>query len=127
LNDGSGKTIYPGTIDRGFTVFKYITLILWRVRALLCNDREKGGYTRAVSWNRLCKHVPVARQQIINNATVGPQQWKRSVFCAARVEVLLARYKVNENPTFSSERMLHKAYYLKSSVGKISGCRPQGA
>jgi hypothetical protein len=31
-----------------------------------------------VSGQRLCKHVPVARQQILNNATVGLQQWKRS-------------------------------------------------
>jgi hypothetical protein len=25
---------------------------------------------------RLDKHVPFARQQILNNATAGPQQWK---------------------------------------------------
>jgi hypothetical protein len=33
----------------------------------------------AVSGQRLGKHVPVARQQILNNATVGLQQWKRGV------------------------------------------------
>jgi hypothetical protein len=32
-------------------------------------------YTRAVSGQRLGKHVPVARQQILNNATVRLQQW----------------------------------------------------
>jgi hypothetical protein len=30
-----------------------------------------GAYTRAVSGQRLGKHVPVAREQILNNATVG--------------------------------------------------------
>jgi hypothetical protein len=35
-----------------------------------------GGYTRAVSKQRLGKHVPVAGQKILNNATVGLQQWK---------------------------------------------------
>jgi hypothetical protein len=32
-----------------------------------------GGYTRAISVKRLGKHVPVVRQQILNNATVGPK------------------------------------------------------
>jgi hypothetical protein len=27
---------------------------------LVCNDREIGGYTKAVSWQRLGKHVPAA-------------------------------------------------------------------
>jgi hypothetical protein len=31
------------------------------VEPLLCNDREMGGYTRAVSGQQLDKHVPVAR------------------------------------------------------------------
>jgi hypothetical protein len=37
-----------------------------------------GGYTRDVSGQRLGKHIPVARQQILNNGTVGlcVQQWK---------------------------------------------------
>jgi hypothetical protein len=35
--------------------------VLKRAEPLLCNDREMGGYTRAVSEQRLCKHVPVAR------------------------------------------------------------------
>jgi hypothetical protein len=35
-----------------------------------------GGYTVAVSGQRLGKHFPVARQQIFNSATVGLQQWK---------------------------------------------------
>jgi hypothetical protein len=49
---------------------------MWRVEPLLSNDREMGGYTRAVSGRRLGKHVLVARQQILDNATVGLQQWK---------------------------------------------------
>jgi hypothetical protein len=35
-----------------------------------------GGYTRDASGQRLGKHVPVARHQVLNNATVGLQQWK---------------------------------------------------
>jgi hypothetical protein len=54
---------------------------MWRVEQLLCNDREMGGYTRSVSGQRLGKHVPVAMQQILNNATIGLQQWK-SLFSA---------------------------------------------
>jgi hypothetical protein len=34
--------------------------ILQRVEPLLCNDREMGGYTRAVSGQRLSKHVHAA-------------------------------------------------------------------
>jgi hypothetical protein len=36
------------------------THTLVRVEPLLCNDREIGGYTRAVSGQRLGKHVPTA-------------------------------------------------------------------
>jgi hypothetical protein len=36
-------------------------------------------YTVTVSGQWLGKHIPVARQQIINNATVGLQQWKWGV------------------------------------------------
>jgi hypothetical protein len=36
---------------------------------------------------RLVEHVPVARQQIINNAKVG-LQWKSCVFYVVRVEML---------------------------------------
>jgi hypothetical protein len=46
---------------------------------LLCNDREMGGYTRAVSGQQLGKHVVVGRQQILNNATVGRNN-RRAVF-----------------------------------------------
>jgi hypothetical protein len=45
-----------------------------------------GGYTRTVSGQRLGKHVPVARPQILNNATVGPQQWKSYVFYVVPAE-----------------------------------------
>jgi hypothetical protein len=36
-------------------------------------------YTAAGTGQRFGKHVPVARQQILNNATVVLQQWKRGV------------------------------------------------
>jgi hypothetical protein len=35
---------------------------------LLCNDRETGGYTKAVSRQLLGKDVPIAGQQSLNNA-----------------------------------------------------------
>jgi hypothetical protein len=38
------------------TIFR----ILWRVEPLLCTDREISIYTRAVSMQRLGKHVPAA-------------------------------------------------------------------
>jgi hypothetical protein len=38
--------------------------ILWHVEPLLCNDREMGGYNKAVSGQRLGKHVPIATQQL---------------------------------------------------------------
>jgi hypothetical protein len=41
---------------------------------LLSDDSELGKYNRPVSRQQLGKHVPVARQQIPNNATVGLQQ-----------------------------------------------------
>jgi hypothetical protein len=47
-----------------------------------------GGYTMDVSGQRLSKHVPVARQQILNNVTVGLQQWKSYVFYVVRTEML---------------------------------------
>jgi hypothetical protein len=60
----------------------------WRVEPLLCNDREMDGYIRAVSGQRLGKHVPVARQQIFNSLTVRLEQWKSSVFYVVRAEVI---------------------------------------
>jgi hypothetical protein len=47
-----------------------------------------GGYTRAVSEQRLGKHIPVARQEIINNATVGLQQWMSCVFYVVIADML---------------------------------------
>jgi hypothetical protein len=47
-----------------------------------------GGYTRAVSGQRLPKHVPAARRQILNNTTVGLQQWKSYVLYVVLVERL---------------------------------------
>jgi hypothetical protein len=47
-----------------------------------------GGYTTAVSGQRLDKHVPVARRQILNNATVGLQQWKNCVLYVVCDEVI---------------------------------------
>jgi hypothetical protein len=43
-----------------------------------------GGYTRDVSGQRLGRHVPVAEQQIFNNATVEQQQRKSCIFYVAR-------------------------------------------
>jgi hypothetical protein len=48
-----------------------------------------GEYTRAVSRQRFGKHV--ARQQILNNVTVGLQQRKRGVFYVVLAERLYAR------------------------------------
>jgi hypothetical protein len=47
-----------------------------------------GGYTGFVSGQRLGNDVPVARQQIRNNATGGLQQWKIYVLCVVRAERL---------------------------------------
>jgi hypothetical protein len=52
------------------------------------NDHELGGYTRAATGQRLYKHVPVDRYQILNNATVGIEQWESCVFYVARAERL---------------------------------------
>jgi hypothetical protein len=49
LNDGSGKTIYPGTIDRGFTVSinKYYFLYLGYIAAGIAQtvQRRVKGWT----------------------------------------------------------------------------------
>jgi hypothetical protein len=47
-----------------------------------------GGYTRAVSGQRLGKNFPVAMQQILNNAAVELQQWKSCVFYVGLTEML---------------------------------------
>jgi hypothetical protein len=62
--------------------------MLWRVEPLLCNDREISEYTRPISGQRVGKHVPIARQQILNNATAGLQQWKGCVFYVVRADRL---------------------------------------
>jgi hypothetical protein len=64
------------------------TLCTLRAVPLLCDHREIGKYTRPVSRQRLGKHVPVAWQQILNNAAVGLQQWKSCVFYVVRAERL---------------------------------------
>jgi hypothetical protein len=46
-----------------------------------------GRYTRAVSGERICKHISIARQQILNNETVGLQQWKSFVFYVMHAEM----------------------------------------
>jgi hypothetical protein len=46
-------------------------ITLRRTDPFLCNDRKMCGYNRAVSGQRLSKHVPVASQQILKNTTVG--------------------------------------------------------
>jgi hypothetical protein len=45
------------------------------------------GYARAVSGQRFGKHVPIARQQILNNAKVGKQQ-RKTVSYVVRAEML---------------------------------------
>jgi hypothetical protein len=67
---------------------KYDTIIFWSVELLLCNDCKMCRYIRAVSEQRSGKHVPIARQQILKNATVGLQQWKSCVFCGPFLEVI---------------------------------------
>jgi hypothetical protein len=52
------------------------------------------GYTRAVSGQRLCKHVPVARQQILNIATTKLQQWKNDIVYLIRAEMLQAKERL---------------------------------
>jgi hypothetical protein len=42
----------------------------------------------AISGQRLGNHVPVASQQILNNATVGLKQWELGVFYVVRAEML---------------------------------------
>jgi hypothetical protein len=46
------------------------------------------GKTKADSGQRLGKHIPVARQQIVNNATVGLQECESYVFYMVRAEIL---------------------------------------
>jgi hypothetical protein len=60
---------------------------MYLVEPLLSNDRVMDGYTMAVSGQWLGKHVPVSRQQIINNATIGLEKWKSCVFYEVRVEI----------------------------------------
>jgi biotin operon repressor len=47
----------------------------------------------AISGQRLGKHVHLARQQILNNATA-LKQWKSYIFCVVRAEMLQAMDKV---------------------------------
>jgi hypothetical protein len=53
--------------------------ILYRVEPLLCDDREMGGYIRAVLGQRLGKHVPAATLT---------QHYKSCVFYVVRAEML---------------------------------------
>jgi hypothetical protein len=58
LNDGSGKTIYPGTIDRGFTVLVFLgedcrrTERKWRYEKLSYEMKEIEGADFVV-WARV--------------------------------------------------------------------------
>jgi hypothetical protein len=60
---------------------------------LLCNDSEIGGYTKTIHGQWLSKHVPVAGQQILNNATAGLQQWKICVFYAKGYQYVISKGK----------------------------------
>jgi hypothetical protein len=57
-------------------------------RAVAMQRRAIGEYTRHVSRQRLGKHVPVARQQILNNATVGLRQRKWVFPCGSCQDVI---------------------------------------
>jgi hypothetical protein len=46
------------------------------------------GYTRAVSGQRLGKHVPVVRQKNLNNARVGLQQRKSCFLCGLWPDII---------------------------------------
>jgi hypothetical protein len=55
---------------------------LWRIDLLLSGD--------SVNSNRFWadKHVPVDRQKILNNITVGLKQWKWEVFYVVCAQIL---------------------------------------
>jgi hypothetical protein len=63
------------------------------VKIIYCSVQNNGGYTRSwqLSWQRLSEHVPVAIEQILNNAIVGLQQWQSRVFYVLITEMLQAR------------------------------------
>jgi hypothetical protein len=48
-----------------FNANSYTTIVLLRVVVLLCNGREMGGYTRAVSGQRLVKYVPLLSSRFL--------------------------------------------------------------
>jgi hypothetical protein len=52
-------------------------------------------YTRDICGEWLGKHITVATQQIFNNATVGLQQGKSSVFDMIRAEMLKVRDQIS--------------------------------
>jgi hypothetical protein len=62
LKDGKCYCFSPklSRVNLVHTQLKCIFNILQHVEPLLCNDLEMGGYTRAVSGQRLRKHVPAA-------------------------------------------------------------------
>jgi hypothetical protein len=76
-----------------------------------------GGYARVVSGQRLGKHVPVARQQILiilqleyDNGTAVFSIWPVPRDTLDEMPSIFIRDKL----TFSSERILHKGYYHRS-------------
>lgn len=54
----------------------------------VATQRPRDGYTRPVSEQRLNKHIPITRQQNLNNTTVEFQQWKSCVSYVVRVQRL---------------------------------------
>jgi hypothetical protein len=57
-------------------------------RAVAMQRPRRGVYTRSVSGQRFGKHVPVARQQIVNNSILGLKQMKELCFlCVPRRDV----------------------------------------
>jgi hypothetical protein len=71
----------------GYSRYDESSKILWRVDPLLYNDSEVGGYTRAVSGQRLGKHVSVARQQLLTMQQFNYNNG-RTVFYVVRAEML---------------------------------------
>jgi hypothetical protein len=119
---------------------------------LLCNDCDIGKYTRPVSRQQLSKHIPVARQQILNNATSWtttvqelfstrsvPRGYKRdevwslvdSKFCMGVCEERTSACEAEESPLLEAiarEQLVKTQQAGKGLVGAMGfvNCRDYG-
>jgi hypothetical protein len=59
-------------------------MLLWHAEQLICNDRKISDYTRAVSRQRLGKHVPMA----MNTHAMIEVLLETVCFCVVRAEML---------------------------------------